>query len=94
MQTFILKKYLGTGESNNGSVVLQLVVLQGLGVNTLWVVNRTIPLSNTDTTGTSAGQVTAGMQTDITETLTKYSIQMTIKNFRKLYKTNSIGLHI
>ena len=41
------------------------------GFVTFWVVDGTVPLSDTDAPGAGTGQVTAGVKTDITETWKK-----------------------
>lgn len=59
---------LGIGIADDGAVLV-LVVLQQLGINTLWVVECSVVLNHTDAGGAGAGQIAGGVQTDITEAL-------------------------
>merc|ERR1719444_454849 len=64
---------LSSGEANDGAV-LQLVVLQGLGVNAVLVVDAAVPLGDADAGGPGPGEVATGVETDITEALDDVSL--------------------
>ena len=58
---------LGTRETVDCSVG-DFPFFQSLDVNTLRVDNGSVPFKDTNASGTGAGQVSAGVETDITET--------------------------
>merc|ERR1719206_1373653 len=60
--------WLSSWESNN-SAVLYLVILQGLGVDTIGVVDGAIPLSNSYTGCPCTCKVSTGVKTNITKPL-------------------------
>jgi hypothetical protein len=60
--------YLSLWEANDGSVLVA-VILQGLWVNALWVEDGSVVFNDADAGGASAGQVTASVETDVTEAL-------------------------
>ena len=64
---------LSSREAHDGTV-LQLVVLQGLGVNAVLVVDAAVPLGDADTGGPGPGEVAAGVETDVTEALDDVSL--------------------
>merc|ERR1719308_263729 len=53
--------------------LFQFPVLQSLGVNTLRVVDGAIPLSNSNASGSNSGQISACVQTNISESLNNVS---------------------
>ena len=59
---------LGPGEAHDGAV-LQLVVLQRLGVDTLGVVDGAVPLGDADARGPGTREVATRVQTHVTEAL-------------------------
>ena len=64
---------LSPGEAHDGAV-LQLVVLQGLGVNAVLIVDAAVPLGDADTGGPGPSEVAAGVETDVTEALDYVSL--------------------
>jgi len=64
---------LSPGEAHDGAV-LQLVVLQGLGVNAVLVVDAAVPLGDTNTGGPGPGEVAACVEADVTEALDDVSL--------------------
>lgn len=74
-----------TRESNDVSVIVDFVVFQSLGVDSVLVVNGAIVFSYSNTDCASSGQVTAGVETHVTESL---------KNNHTRIRTNSTGKSI
>ena len=59
---------LGPGEANVGAV-LQLPVLQVLGVDAVRIVDGSVPLRDANTGRSSPGQVTTGVESNVAEAL-------------------------
>merc|ERR1719446_280798 len=67
--------WLSSWESHN-SAVLYLVILQGLGVDTIGVVDGAVPLSNPYTGGPCTCEVPTGVKTNITKPLDYVGLPM------------------
>ena len=57
-----------------------------LGVDTVGVVDGSVPLGDTDTGGSGSGQVSAGMQTHVSEALDRRIADNPVQQSRQVFK--------